>query len=120
MSLPRTFRQLAYIQSSGTQYIDTGVSGGSTSAGYEIKFNTTGSVATSYEMYIGGDVDTLGKAPKMYAYTGSAHRGYINIDAGDGGYYPFQYSSTSFHTVSALSGNIKCDGVTVGTPTISS
>lgn len=36
MSLPKTFRQLAYIQSTGTQYIDTGVV--PSFSNFEIKF----------------------------------------------------------------------------------
>ena len=37
MSLPSTFKRLNYIESSGTQWIDTGVNGG-TSVAYEFTF----------------------------------------------------------------------------------
>ena len=38
--LPGTYRRVEYLESSGTQYIDTGVSGGNTSThpSYEITF----------------------------------------------------------------------------------
>lgn len=51
--LPIGYTQLKYIESTGTQYIDTGVSGG-TNAAYEIKFNPL-TMFRNYETYFGGD-----------------------------------------------------------------
>lgn len=47
------YTQLDYIQSSGTQYIDTGISGGA-NASYEIMFRPTSS-NVSYQQYFAGD-----------------------------------------------------------------
>ena len=51
--LPTAYSQLEYIESTGTQYIDTGISGG-TNAEYEIKFNPL-TLFKNYETYFGGD-----------------------------------------------------------------
>lgn len=51
--LPTAYSQLEYIESTGTQYIDTGISGG-TNAEYEIKFNPL-TMFRKYETYFGGD-----------------------------------------------------------------
>ena len=51
--LPTAYSQLEYIESTGTQYIDTGVSGGENAA-YEIKFNPL-TMFRNYETYFGGD-----------------------------------------------------------------
>lgn len=51
--IPTAYQEVEYIQSSGSQYIDTTVSGGSSSA-YEIKFNPLGTTATAYEQYFAG------------------------------------------------------------------
>lgn len=67
--LPAGYTQAAYIQSSGTQYIDTGVTGG-TDASYEITFNMLGTLAVNYEQYFaGGGVNT---APKLFYLNGDA------------------------------------------------
>jgi hypothetical protein len=51
------YTALSYIEATGTQYIDTGVSGG-TNAAYEIKFDNLGVVRTAYEMYFCGEKNT--------------------------------------------------------------
>lgn len=66
-TLPEEYTQMNYLIFSGTQYIDTGVTGG-TEASYEIKFNMLGQLATTYEQYFaGGGVNT---APKLYFKNG--------------------------------------------------
>ena len=66
--LPSAFQEVEYIESSGTQYIDTGVSGGST-GGYEISFQPT-SYLRNYQQYLAGDRLTTGnKVPKLFAYS---------------------------------------------------
>jgi len=57
-----------YIQSDGSQYIDTGVSGG-TNAAYEIDFNKL-TVFIGYEHYLGGDNPPM-NIPKLFNYTTS-------------------------------------------------
>ena len=67
--LPADYTALSYIESSGTQYIDTGVNGGENAA-YEIKFDTLGKAAVNWEQYFCGD--ELSKIPKIfYAPSGS-------------------------------------------------
>lgn len=64
--LPAEYTQLDYIESTGTQYIDTGVSGG-TNASYEIKFNPLATAANAWEQYFcGAKVSTI---PKIYCAT---------------------------------------------------
>ncbi len=62
--LPAEYTQLQYIESTGTQYIDTGVSGG-TNAAYEIQLNTLGTKASTFEHYFAGEKDN--DTPKLYA-----------------------------------------------------
>lgn len=52
-----------YIEGTGTQYIDTGISGG-TNAAYEISFNTLSSKRVNYEQYFAGD--RASTIPKIY------------------------------------------------------
>lgn len=47
------YTALSYIEATGTQYIDTGVSGG-TNAAYEIKMNPTAEKATNWEAFFCG------------------------------------------------------------------
>lgn len=51
--IPAKYQRLEYVESTGTQYIDTGISGG-TNAEYEIKFNPL-TLFKKYETYFGGD-----------------------------------------------------------------
>lgn len=60
--VPNTYQVVEYIQSSGSQYIDTTVSGGSSFA-YEIKFNPLGTTATSFEQYFAGAASSY---PKLF------------------------------------------------------
>lgn len=61
---PADYERLAYIESSGTQVIDTGVQGGSNAA-YEIRFNPLGVRASTFEQYFAGDAAAT--TPKLYA-----------------------------------------------------
>lgn len=64
------YTPLAYLEASGEQYIDTGISGG-VNAAYEIKFSSCGSVASDWNHYFAGDgKDT--SAARIQAI-GSAH-----------------------------------------------
>lgn len=60
--VPTAYQEVEYLQSSGSQYIDTQVSGGSSSA-YEIKFNPLGATATSFEQYLAGAQNSF---PKLF------------------------------------------------------
>ena len=51
--IPAKYQRLEYVESTGTQYIDTGISSG-TNAEYEIKFNPL-TLFKKYETYFGGD-----------------------------------------------------------------
>lgn len=68
-TLPEAYTQVDYIQSTGTQYINTGVIGG-TDASYEIRFNMMNALAVSYEQYFAGSgEDTV---PKLFFMDGEA------------------------------------------------
>lgn len=68
-TLPEDYTQVEYIQSTGTQYINTGVIGG-TDASYEIRFNMMNALAVSYEQYFAGSgEDTV---PKLFFMDGEA------------------------------------------------
>lgn len=64
---PVTYTPLVYLESSGEQYIDTGISGG-TNAAYELKFNVHNLVGQHYEHYFAGDYST--KVPRLYCVGG--------------------------------------------------
>jgi len=74
--LPSTYQEVEYIQSSGTQYIDTWVSW-SWLWSYEIKFNPLSSRATTFEQYIAWA--TSNYTPKIY-YDNSRGTIVINYD----------------------------------------
>ena len=63
------YTQIEYIQSTGTQYIDTGVNGDAIGT-FEIKFNPLSSHAHTYEQYFGGDIEN-NTTPRIFKYTGS-------------------------------------------------
>lgn len=63
--LPSEYQQVEYIESTGTQYIDTGVNGGNTMA-FNIKMNSLGKTAIAYEQYFAGDKTP--KGVKLYAH----------------------------------------------------
>lgn len=71
-TIPAEYEQVEYIESNGTQYIDTGVSGG-TNAAYEIKFDSIGAVATNWEQYFCGDKNP--PIPKIFASTNGDYIG---------------------------------------------
>lgn len=66
--LPKGYQEVEYIQSTGTQYIDTGVNGGEKMA-FQIKLNTLGSKFVAYEQYFAGDKSSIGV--KMYESSGN-------------------------------------------------
>lgn len=51
--LPSGYTELKWIEGTGTQYVDTGISGG-TKAAYVISFNALSTVNVTYETYFGG------------------------------------------------------------------
>lgn len=64
--LPDEYQEVSYIQSNGSQYIDTGISG-SVIGEYEIKLDALGSQAHSYEQYFAGDRSTASQTGKLYS-----------------------------------------------------
>lgn len=103
--LPEGYTQLEYIESSGTQYIDTGVSGGN-SAAYEIVMNPL-TASLSYEQYFAGDKNPV--TPKIFR-------------EGTGTNMQFQGTTTfnangldsAFHDIEYSGGTVKIDGSTAG------
>lgn len=101
------YTRLQYIQSSGTQYIDTGISGG-TNAEYEIVFDTLGLTTTKYDQYFAGDKEAA--IPKLYL------NGSVQIESHSSGsnVTTSLFSSEGKHTVKVTSdGNISLDGTRV-------
>ena len=79
LQLPYEYQQVEYIESTGTQYIDTGINGGNSMAFY-IKLNTLGGSAVNYEQYFAGDLHP--KGVKLYCSTNSSD---IAIQSGSSG-----------------------------------
>lgn len=63
--LPKEYQQVEYIQSSGNQYIDTGISGNEI-AEYQIVFDTLGTTAHTYEQYFAGQNSTSNSVGKIF------------------------------------------------------
>lgn len=63
--LPSEYQEVEWIQSSGSQYIDTLI-GGDAIGEYEIKLDTLGSRARAWEQYFGGQLYTENEVGKLY------------------------------------------------------
>ena len=71
--LPSEYQEVEYIESTGTQYIDTGVNG--TAIGtYEIKFNPLDTKARDFEQYFAGDKD-FPTTSKLYVNSSVVEQG---------------------------------------------
>lgn len=97
------YTELEYIQSTGTQYIDTGISGDAIGT-YEIKFNMLGEAYRSYEMYFAGQLNA--QAPKLYLNNEVP----IVADIGTAAYTLFEKDAET-HIVKATETEIICDGI---------
>ena len=98
--------QVEYLESTGTQYIDTLVNG--TAKGtYEIKFSNMGSAVRDYEQYFGGDQNTT--TPKLFN-----HRDYDSVmyEVNSEGKILFA-DSIEPHIVKVTNDGIYCDGTKV-------
>ncbi len=94
--LPEGYTQVEYIQSSGTQYINTGVVGG-TDASYEIKFNMMNALAVSYEQYFAGSgIDTV---PKLFFMDGDGSVIAQCSNDNSEGYWILNWRDNLAHTV---------------------
>lgn len=104
--LPEGYTQISYIESTGTQYIDTGVSGG-TNAAYEITFNPL-SANVGYEMFFAGDIKP--SVPKIYRVEAKDVIAFQSSSVSSGEYAV----SDSPYTVSyAVTGTVTFGGETV-------
>ena len=65
-AIPAEYERLEYIQSSGTQYINSGVSGG-TNAEYEFDFAPSDLTESNYSQYLGGNKNST--ITKLYKHT---------------------------------------------------
>ena len=79
--LPKGYQQVEYIESTGTQYIDTRVLGG-TNASYEIWLNSLGDVNCTYEQYFAGD--RASTIPKLFHHTSGMIQAEIKANGGVG------------------------------------
>ena len=106
--------QLEYIQSSGTQFIDTGISGG-TNASYEIVFAPVSS-NTAWQMYFAGTATPT--VPKLFANNTSCTSLYVE---GNSGSQTVSISSSSKNTVKYNSyGSVEVNGTSIDSSTIGS
>lgn len=112
------YTQLDYIQSSGTQYIDTGISGG-TNASYEIVF-TPVSLNIKYQQYFAGTKTPT--VPKLYQ-NGDANNTaitslYIGSDVGSS---KVTISSSSKNTITYNSdGSVKVNDTSISSSVLGS
>ena len=112
--IPSIYQQLEYIESSGTQWIDTGVNGGTTPE-FEIKFNNLGKPPQNYYMYFGGNGTWQGThTPKLYLYAHSSDTqgryGYVIDDTN----IKMFYTIFDTNTVKLTNGNYYVNDSLVG------
>jgi hypothetical protein len=105
--IDRTPAFINYIQSSGTQYIDTGVNG--TAKGtYEIKFSMLGSQRVNYEQYFSGD--QTAKTAKIFQDSGNK---YVKAEQGSNFWKLFD-NDANVHTIKVSEGGVYADDVRIG------
>lgn len=97
---------IEYIESSGTQYIDTGVNG--TAKGtYEIKFSMLGSAITTYEQYFAGDQTAT--TAKIFC---SANENIVKAEQGSTSWTLFNIDANA-HTIKVSEDGIYADDVKI-------
>ncbi|MBO5179925.1 MAG: hypothetical protein J6B87_06230 [Clostridia bacterium] len=105
----RGFKPLQYIESTGTQYIDVGISGNAIGT-YEIKFNMLGEGYQNYEMYFAGPLSA--QVPKLYLNGDTT----IVADIGTTVYELFTKDNNA-HVIKVTDTEILCDDVVKATYT---
>lgn len=115
-TLPAEYQKVEYIESTGEQYIDTGVNGGEKMS-FDIKLNTLGSVFQTFEQYFAGDKST--KGVKLYADVYSLlQSGNVVIQCESYNVSAYSIKDTSIHTIQLTDGGtILVDGVVVNQST---
>lgn len=108
VKLPAEYQQVEYIESTGTQYIDTGVNGG-TAMAFNIKLNTLGKKAIAYEQYFAGDLYPDGV--KIYAENSTA---VASSKGGTGKYVNLTHDNNIHEIIYKTDGNLIIDGVSKG------
>ena len=109
-TVPAAYTQVEYIESSGTQYIDTGVTGGA-NACYEIRFNMLNALAVNYEHYFAGsNVQTV---PKLFYLNGDTTVVAQYSSVGEDGYWRLGWKDDVTRTVryDGTIGKMYLDGV---------
>lgn len=102
--IPSGYRQVSYIQSDGSQYIDTGVTGGS-NAEYEITFNMLGATAVKYEQYFVGSGENT--CPKIFHLNGDVQVIVQQSNDNYEGYWRTQINDNAVHTIRYDGENVK-------------
>lgn len=103
--LPTGYTEVEWIESSGTQYIDTGVSGGN-SAAYEIVMNPL-TASLSYEQYFAGDKNPV--TPKIFREGTGTNMQFQGTTA-----FNANGLDSAFHDIEYSGGTVKIDGSTAG------
>lgn len=103
--LPTGYTEVEWIESSGTQYIDTGVSGGN-SAAYEIVMNPL-TASLSYEQYFAGDKNPV--TPKIFREGTGTNMRFQGTTA-----FKANGLDSAFHDIEYSGGTVKIDGSTAG------
>lgn len=103
--VPTGYTEVEWIESSGTQYIDTGVSGGN-SAAYEIVMNPL-TASLSYEQYFAGDKNPV--TPKIFREGTGTNMQFQGTTA-----FNANGLDSAFHNIEYSGGTVKIDGSTAG------
>lgn len=118
--VPSGYTEMEYIESSGTQYIDTGISGGS-SAAYEIVFDPLAGWVNAYEQYFAGaKCNTPKLFHKFYDDSGARNDVVCQSEDWDAGRNDSLFAQDSGkHTVTFDGVDVLVDGAKAGywTPT---
>lgn len=113
VGLPEEYQRVEYLQSSGAQYIDTGVSGGdyATKPSYSIRFAPLAG-GSQYKQYLAGD-----KAPKAVAKIYSASRAeLLALQVGSGNYTEPDAEPGAVYTIHSTLEQTTVNGADSGLP----
>lgn len=108
------YTPLTYIQSTGTQYIDTGVSGGS-NAYFKIVFEPQDMGGTAYSQYLAGDKSV--SMCKMYQQDSKVVFEYLNT-SNSTSYYGYNHTNSGGKLTIEAGNNKIIVGSTTGTSTL--
>ena len=104
--LPKQYQQVEYIQSTGTQYINTGVYG-TELTNFDLEFQFT-TINTAWQQLFAGDLNS-GYSPKLY--TQSNYLSQLAIYSGVTNYIIYNIDTSIKHILKVYGTSIYLDGV---------